>query len=138
MRSEPRASKAHAEIAVFAGLGGGQLGARAEQEEAGHVLPQGIFGWAMGRTGVGTKEYAAMKLTLYLLFGSAFIIVGIPLIAAAWFAGPARLAVRGRRAIAPFLREQPALTFAIVGLISGTVIFRNWSHRLAPSTRAAS
>ena len=28
-------------------------------------------------TGVGTKEYAAMKLTLYLLFGSAFILVGI-------------------------------------------------------------
>src|SRR5687767_10612521 len=44
---------------------------------SGEVLPQGIFGWAMGRTGVGTKEYAAMKLTLYLLFGSAFILVGI-------------------------------------------------------------
>src|SRR6266508_1639578 len=28
-------------------------------------------------TGVGTKEYAAMKLTLYLLFGSAFILVGV-------------------------------------------------------------
>jgi len=44
---------------------------------SGDVRPQGIFGWAMGRTGVGTKEYAAMKLTLYLLFGSAFILVGI-------------------------------------------------------------
>ena len=44
---------------------------------SGHVRPQGIFGWAMGRTGVGSKEYAAMKLTLYLLFGSAFILVGI-------------------------------------------------------------
>jgi len=44
---------------------------------SGFVKPQGIFGWAMGRTGVGTKEYAAMKLTLYLLFGSAFILVGI-------------------------------------------------------------
>ena len=43
----------------------------------GEVRPQGIFGWAFGRTGVGTKEYAAMKLTLYLLFGSAFILVGI-------------------------------------------------------------
>src|SRR5262249_27059324 len=30
----------------------------------------------------------------------AFVVVGIPLIAAAWFAGPARLAVRLRRAIA--------------------------------------
>jgi len=44
---------------------------------SGDVRPQGIFGWAMGRTGVGSKEYAAMKLTLYLLFGSAFILVGI-------------------------------------------------------------
>jgi NADH-quinone oxidoreductase subunit M len=44
---------------------------------SGHVRPQGIFGWAFGRTGVGSKEYAAMKLTLYLLFGSAFILVGI-------------------------------------------------------------
>jgi NADH-quinone oxidoreductase subunit M len=44
---------------------------------SGDVRPQGIFGRAMGRTGVGTKEYAAMKLTLYLLFGSAFILVGI-------------------------------------------------------------
>ncbi|HET8576730.1 MAG TPA: NADH-quinone oxidoreductase subunit M [Methylomirabilota bacterium] len=44
---------------------------------SGEIRPQGIFGWAMGRTGVGTKEYAAMKLTLYLLFGSAFILVGV-------------------------------------------------------------
>ncbi len=44
---------------------------------SGEVRPQGIFGWAFGWTGVGTKEYAAMKLTLYLLFGSAFILVGI-------------------------------------------------------------
>ena len=43
----------------------------------GEVRPQGIFGWAIRRTGVGTKEYAAMKLTLYLLLGSAFILVGI-------------------------------------------------------------
>jgi NADH-quinone oxidoreductase subunit M len=44
---------------------------------SGHIRPQGIFGWAFRETGVGTKEYAAMKLTLYLLFGSAFILVGI-------------------------------------------------------------
>ena len=44
---------------------------------SGEVRPRGIFAWAYRRTGVGTKEYAAMKLTLYLLFGSAFILVGI-------------------------------------------------------------
>jgi hypothetical protein len=47
----------------------------------------------------------------------AFVIVGIPLIAAAWFAGPARLAVRARRALAPFLREQPVATYAIVSTV---------------------
>lgn len=44
----------------------------------------------------------------------AFVFVGIPLIAAAWFAGPARLAVRMRRAIAPFVRDHPEATFGIV------------------------
>jgi hypothetical protein len=44
----------------------------------------------------------------------AFVFVGVPLIAAAWFAGPARLAVRMRRAIAPFLRDHPGATFGIV------------------------
>ena len=43
----------------------------------GEVRPRGIFAWAYRETGVGTKEYAAMKLTLYLLFGSAFILVGL-------------------------------------------------------------
>src|SRR5438034_125981 len=36
---------------------------------SGEVRPRGIFAWAYRETGVGTKEYAAMKLTLYLLFG---------------------------------------------------------------------
>ena len=44
----------------------------------------------------------------------AFVIVGIPLIAAGWFAGPARLAVKARRAIAPFLRDQPGWTYGTV------------------------
>jgi hypothetical protein len=47
----------------------------------------------------------------------AFIVIGVPLVAAAWFAGPARLAMSGRRAIAPFLREQPGWTYAIVAAI---------------------
>ncbi len=47
----------------------------------------------------------------------AFVFVGVPLIAAAWFAGPARLAVRMRRAIAPFLRDHPVATFGIVAAL---------------------
>ena len=44
---------------------------------SGQIRPRGVFAWAFRETGVGTKEYAAMKLTLYLLLGSAFILVGI-------------------------------------------------------------
>lgn len=51
---------------------------------SGEIHPRGVFGWAIRRTGVGSKEYAAMKLTLYLLLGSAFILVGI---FALYFAG---------------------------------------------------
>jgi hypothetical protein len=51
----------------------------------------------------------------------AFVVVGVPLIAAAWLAGPARLAVRGRRAIAPFLRNRPDWTFGIVAAIMAVV-----------------
>jgi hypothetical protein len=51
----------------------------------------------------------------------AFVVVGVPLIAAAWFAGPARLAVRGRRALAPFLRDRPDWTFGIVAAIMAVI-----------------
>ena len=49
-------------------------------------------------------------------------------------AGPARLAVRGRRAIAPFMRDQPVMTFGIVTLVMGLILI--WGpipamHRLA-------
>jgi hypothetical protein len=51
----------------------------------------------------------------------AFVFVGVPLIAAAWFAGPAALAVKGRRAIAPFLREHPDWTYGIVAAIMALI-----------------
>ncbi len=38
---------------------------------------KGVFGWTYEALKVGTKEYGAMKLTLYLLVGSAFILAGI-------------------------------------------------------------
>ena len=44
----------------------------------------------------------------------AVILIAIVLVAAAWFAGPARPAVAMRRAIAPFLREQAVTTYVIV------------------------
>ena len=63
------------------------------------------------------EEVMSIATSMLGEIAGAFVIVGIPLILAAWFAGPARLAVKGRRAIAPFLREQPGLTFAITGAV---------------------
>jgi hypothetical protein len=65
---------------------------------------------------IGTQIFAEIAI--------AFILVGIVVVAAGWFAGPARPAVAGRRAIAPFLREQPAWTFAIV--VSVMVLLIIW------------
>lgn len=43
----------------------------------------------------------------------AVILVAVVLIAAAWFAGPARIARGGREAIAPFLRDRPGTSLAV-------------------------
>ena len=59
------------------------------------------------------NEIVSIATSMLSEIAGAFIIVGIPLILAAWFAGPARLAVNGRRVIAPFLHEQPAMAFVI-------------------------
>jgi hypothetical protein len=48
---------------------------------------------------------------------AAFVIVGVVFVIAAWFAGPARHAVRSRRFIAPFLRDHPGWTYGIVASV---------------------
>ena len=104
---------------------------------SGHVRPQGIFGWAMGRTGVGTKEYAAMKLTLYLLLGSAFILVGI---LALYVAGGSRsfsfLDFAAMR-IDPTLQSWVFLAFYVgFGVLAGIWPLHTWSpdgHASAPT-----
>lgn len=47
----------------------------------------------------------------------AFILFGLVLVVAAWFAGPARPASAARRSIAPFLRERPGATYGVVAVI---------------------
>ncbi len=64
---------------------------------------------ARATVGIGTALLAEIA--------AAFIVVGIVVVIAAWFAGPARLAVTGRRWIAPFMREQPVWCFAIVVVV---------------------
>jgi NADH-quinone oxidoreductase subunit M len=104
---------------------------------SGEVRPQGIFGWAMGWTGVGTKEYAAMKLTLYLLFGSAFILVGI---LALFVAGGSRtfsfLAFQSMQ-FDPELQTWVFLAFYVgFGILAGIWPLHTWSpdgHASAPT-----
>jgi len=65
---------------------------------------------------VKPAAHAVLSIATSMLsqIAGAFVVVGIPLIAAAWFAGPARLAVDARRRIAPFLRNEPGWTYGIV------------------------
>ncbi|HMJ37672.1 MAG TPA: SHOCT domain-containing protein [Baekduia sp.] len=46
----------------------------------------------------------------------ATVVIGIPVVAAAWVAGPYRPAVALRRAAAPSLRDRPALAYSLVAV----------------------
>src|ERR671937_1107085 len=104
---------------------------------SGFIKPQGIFGTAMGRTGVGTKEYAAMKLTLYLLFGSAFILVGMFALYVA--AGTASFSFLDLEAATfdPTLQRWVFLAFYVgFGILAGIWPLHTWSpdgHASAPT-----
>ena len=104
---------------------------------SGEVRPQGIFGWAMGRTGVGSKEYAAMKLTLYLLFGSAFILVGILALYVANGSQSFSFLVLQNVQFDPTLQSWTFLAFYIgFGILAGIWPLHTWSpdgHASAPT-----
>ena len=104
---------------------------------SGHVRPQGIFGWAMGRTGVGTKEYAAMKLTLYLLFGSAFILVGILALYVAAGSQTFSFVAYQSMQFDPTLQRWVFLAFYVgFGILAGIWPLHTWSpdgHASAPT-----
>lgn len=104
---------------------------------SGEVRPRGPFAWAYRETGVGTKEYAAMKLTLYLLFGSAFILVGI---LALWVAaGASSFSFLDLEAAAfdPTVQFWVFLAFYVgFGILAGIWPLHTWSpdgHASAPT-----
>jgi NADH-quinone oxidoreductase subunit M len=103
----------------------------------GEVRPQGIFGWAFGRTGVGTKEYAAMKLTLYLLFGSAFILIGILALFVANGSTSFSLLALEQVSFDPAVQTWVFLGFYIgFGILAGIWPLHTWSpdgHASAPT-----
>jgi NADH-quinone oxidoreductase subunit M len=104
---------------------------------SGEVRPQGIFGWAMGRTGVGSKEYAAMKLTLYLLFGSAFILVGILALYVATGSQTFSFVTYQQTQFDPGLQTWVFLAFYVgFGILAGIWPLHTWSpdgHASAPT-----
>jgi hypothetical protein len=61
----------------------------------------------------------------------AAIVIGIPVLIAAWLAGPMRLAVAFRRTAAPWLRDRPGLVFGVAGVLVILVIL--WGP--IPATR---
>ncbi|GMV21434.1 MAG: NADH dehydrogenase subunit M [Acidimicrobiia bacterium] len=103
----------------------------------GEVRPQGIFGWAFGRTGVGTKEYAAMKLTLYLLLGSAFILVGMLALYVAAGSTSFSLLELEKVTFDPALQSWVFLAFYVgFGVLAAIFPFHTWSpdgHASAPT-----
>jgi NADH-quinone oxidoreductase subunit M len=104
---------------------------------SGEVRPQGIFAWAFRRTGVGTKEYAAMKLTLYLLFGSAFILVGILALYVASDSSSFSLLEMEQVRFPPGLQSWVFLAFYVgFGILAGIWPLHTWSpdgHASAPT-----
>jgi len=103
----------------------------------GEVKPQGIFGWAFKRVGVGTKEYAAMKLTLYLLLGSAFILVGMLALYTAAGSTSFNFLDLQKVKFDPQLQSWVFVFFYIgFGVLAGIFPFHTWSpdgHASAPT-----
>ena len=73
----------------------------------------------------------SVATSLVVQVASASIIIGIPVILSAWFAGPARLAIAARRFLAPHFRERPALAYWITAALLALVFI--WGP--IPATR---
>jgi hypothetical protein len=92
---------------VFAGLVG--VGIR-------HIVESQVASSLTASEALREPIRAALVIGTSLLgeIAGAFILVGAVIAVAAWFAGPTRIFTDIRWAIAPFLRERPLPTFAIV------------------------
>ena len=97
---------------------------------------RGPFGRLFASVGVGRKEYGAMKLTLYLLAGSAFILVGIFIL---WVEGGRTfdyLSLANAAIPGGLGRTVLLLFYAGFGVLAGIWPFHTWSpdgHAAAPA-----
>ncbi len=63
------------------------------------------------------RDATAIGTGMLKEIAGAFVLVGLVLVVAAWFAGPARMMTATRRAITPFLRDHADWTFALTAVI---------------------
>ncbi len=103
----------------------------------GKVQPRGPFAFVWNRFDIGGREYAAMKLTLMLLVGSAAILV---VIFAMYFAAGGKTFDLGVLANATYSREMQLWAFPLLwlgfGSLAGVFPFHTWSpdgHAAAPT-----
>jgi hypothetical protein len=84
-----------------------------------HILQNAIVNSLVNDEAQRPAARATVGIATQILgeIAGGFIVLGIVVVIAAWFAGPAGLATSGRRALAPFLRERPGWAFAIVAAI---------------------
>jgi hypothetical protein len=73
----------------------------------------------------------SVATSLLVQVASSSIIIGLPVMFAAWIAGPARWAVAARRAVAPSLRARPALAYWVTAALLALVFI--WGP--IPATR---
>jgi hypothetical protein len=68
---------------------------------------------------VRPTAHAVLQIATAMLseIAGAFVVVGVPLIVAAWFAGPSRWATGARQKIAPLMREHASWAFGAVALV---------------------
>jgi hypothetical protein len=104
-------------------------GALAAKSLAGDALVDGLARTASGEPVV--QAVYDIYTPLLEQAATATIGYGVVMIAGAWLAGPTRVAVAVRRALAPYMR-QPALVYSAVALIVATVLFW-WAP--TPATR---
>jgi hypothetical protein len=101
---------------------------------ARHILQTGVTNTLVSDEAARPAVRATIGIGTQILgeIAIAFVFVGVIVALSAWFAGPARIAFAGRRAIAPFLRERPGWTYAIVGVVM--LLFFLWQPIHAAGT----
>jgi hypothetical protein len=86
---------------------------------ARHLVESQVTNALVADAALRPAVQAVLNIVTQLLgqIAGAFILVGAVVVVAAWFAGPARVAVACRRAIAPTMRDQPVRAFLVITLV---------------------